>query len=299
MINPQASPKLADVVDSVRPSVVQIAVHLLPSPEHPRPTPPAELAGCFHDSESCIVGTGFFVNSSGDVITAFHVVDGYRGSDGFDHLGIKQIIEILERQRINSEVVIGVSMPHVDNGRLVFAAGTQYGSALVGPTDPAHDLALVKAGSWPFANMPHSYPSSLQATAKAASLSLTRPRDAEDIFACGYAFGELALTTTSGTIASAWNSRPLLRAAAAGFQDPVEVYNVDLRINPGNSGGPVFRLSDRAVIGVAVEGLGTLGIVVPARFVTAFLTSHGVSWTPASADAAPPLNPKKKPRKKD
>jgi hypothetical protein len=45
---------------------------------------------------------------------------------------------------------------------------------------------------------------------------------------------------TSGTIASAWNSLVLVRSAAAGFSEPVEVYEVDLRENFGNSGGPVF-----------------------------------------------------------
>jgi hypothetical protein len=58
---------------------------------------------------------------------------------------------------------------------------------------------------------------------------------------------------------------------------PTDVYWVDLRINPGNSGGPIFRLTDRAVLGMVVELKGgSLGVVVPAKYVVEFLKKNNI-----------------------
>jgi len=241
------------------------------------------------------IGTGFFVNPNGDVVTAFHVVDGFRGKDGTDHPGARQFIEDLTAAGINAKIFVSVSLPNIDEKALgkhnelkITMGGVSADFEVdVMSTDPAHDLALIRPHNNPFTHMPKlfEFPGSKsedlpQAKAKFVTFSAKRPRDAEDIFACGYAFGEPSQITTSGTLASGWNSEVLLRAEAAGFPLPAEVYEVDLRINPGNSGGPVFRLSDQSVIGVAVQSHGSLGVVIPAKFVTAFLTSQGVAWTP-------------------
>jgi len=111
-----------------------------------------------------------------------------------------------------------------------------------------------------------------------------RPRDGEEIFACGFPFGEPGLVTTSGAIASAWKTDLLIAAKAAGVVETVETYWADLRINPGNSGGPVFRTSDQSVLGMAVEFKGTLGVVVPAKYIAEFLKAHAIQWSSA-ADA--------------
>jgi S1-C subfamily serine protease len=299
-IFPQPKPNLADIIDDVRPSVVQVAVHVLLGGQIESVMNAREsFPPCLQRSMNCIVGTGFFVNSDGYVVTAFHVVDGFRGPDGTDHPGAKQLVDLLETGGIHSEVVIGISQPNFDNGSSVIAASTEYYSASIVATDPSHDLAIIKASFGSSDHMPAwiSGPGIADVkmmTRKAVTISKSRPRDAEDIFACGYAFGEPGLITTSGTIASAWNALPLLRAAAAGFPSSVEVYNVDLRINPGNSGGPVFRMSDQSLVGVAVQSLGSLGIAVPAKFVADFLTSQGIPWTMANSDAKPKANPKKK-----
>jgi len=288
-------PKLADVIDGVRPSVVQVIVMMVQSPGHPFPqlSDTSPLGKYFNHSPRLIIGTGFFVNRTGDVVTAFHVVDGFRARDGSEVPGIKKIIDALSAQGIHAEIRIGVALPDVETGRITIAAGTEGFPAVVVATDPSHDLALIRPTVNPFTNMPRTFggPGAAglpQATAKSVTFSLTRPRDAEEIFACGYPFGESGLVTTSGTLASAWNSQILVRSEAAGFPYAQEVYTVDLRINPGNSGGPVFRMSDQAVIGVAVQSLGTLGVVVPSKFVTAFLTSQGVSWNPGETSSKKP-----------
>lgn len=293
----QTTPKLADVIDSIRPSVVQVSVKLVGTPENRFPHAPAALDGCFHGSPICIAGTGFFVNSNGDIVTAMHVVDGFRARDGSDHPGVKQVIEALQAVGIHAELSIGVAMPNVETERITVSSGTFGYSAVLVATDPSHDLALIRPTNNPFTHMPKMFggPGSVglpQATVTYVTFSPARPRDAEDIFACGYPLGEPGLITTSGTLASAWNTMALLRAEAAGFSFPVEVYHVDLRINPGNSGGPVFRMSDQALIGVAVQSLGSLGVVVPAKFVIAFLKAQGVSWTPAKIDSGHSMKPK-------
>jgi len=301
--------KLADVIEIVRPSVVQVYVTLSSTPTSPNAQVPAKYEPCFHRSFSCIIGTGFFVNSNGDVVTALHVVDGYRGRDGTEFPGAKQIIEELRAAGIAAHTSIGISLPNTDETQVpqsnrirVYISGVTEGFPVeVIATDPAHDLALIRPNSNPFTNLPKSKSITVlgpgskddlpHASAKFVKFSLTRPRDSEDIFACGYPFSERNQVTTSGTLASGWNETVLLRAEAAGFSSPAEVYEVDLRINPGNSGGPVFRLSDQSVIGVAVQSHGSLGYVIPAKFVTGFLTSQGVPWTASKTVSGRPKKP--------
>jgi len=289
-------PKLADVIDSVRPSVVQVLVQLIPTggadPRRQLPLaqiPPA-LRGCLSLTGTCILGTGFFVDSDGDVVTAYHVADGYRAADGSETLGVKQVIEMLRAAGVRADLEIGVATPNFEDKAITVASNTEGFPAAFVATDPVHDLALIRPTVNPFAHMQRAFGGPAfagvpQATVKYVTFSPTRPRDAEEIFACGYPFSTPGLVTTSGTVASAWNQQVLIRAAEAGYSSPQDVYTVDLRLNPGNSGGPVFKLSDQSVIGVAVQSFGSLAVVVPSKFVTAFLTSHGVSWTPATTSS--------------
>jgi S1-C subfamily serine protease len=293
-VRSQSEQKLPDLIDSIRPAVVKIVVHIIPSARFPRAGSslnlPAELQPCFNQTRYCILGTGFFVNSEGDVVTAMHVVDGYRSRDGRIFPGFIQIQDELKRAGIDSELEIGISIPNIEKPFSV-TSGTVTYKASVFATKAEHDLAIIRADDNPFTHppqffggsgakdLPHPKPIFVK-------LAIERPRDAEEIFACGYPLGEAGLVTTSGTIGSAWNTQVLLRADAAGFGYQQEVYNVDLRINPGNSGGPVFRTSDSSVIGVAVQSLGSLGVVVPAKFVEAFLREQQRTWTAANLSAS-------------
>jgi S1-C subfamily serine protease len=169
------------------------------------------------------------------------VVDGYRSPDGRGSLGIKQFLEILADSNINGEAAIGVAFPSMEDKTLgmmkvTIAASTQVFAADIVGTDPSHDLAIVRPKGNPFKQMPALFAGAITGPApridvRAVAFSQTRPRDVEAIFACGYPFGEPGLVTTAGTVASAWNTRVLLRPQVAGFNDPVEVYNADLRIN--------------------------------------------------------------------
>jgi S1-C subfamily serine protease len=273
---------LPRLIDAVRPSVVQIAVRI-------SGRAPAEYASYFNGQRVLIVGTGLFVNSAGDVVTAFHVVQGYSvtGPDGkiTPHPGVQEIIAASEAIGTHAELQIGVALPNYESAAITVASGTQYFRAKFGPTDPAHDLAVLQAIDNPFKGMPRIFAGNVGVkvpppSVSAVTLATKRPSDGDDIFACGYPLFSHGLLSTSGKIASAWNSKPLLRASAAGFTNTVEVYELDVQINPGNSGGPVFRSSDQAVIGVVVEVVGSIGVAVPAKQVEKFLDNNKITWQP-------------------
>jgi S1-C subfamily serine protease len=266
---------LSALIDLVRPMVVQVVVRV-------RGETPSQFDACFNGHSSCIAGTGFFINSDGFIVTAFHVLEGYDS-----HPGIKEVIAAVSQIGSQALIQIGVAIPNVENQYITAASGTTYFDAKVVATDPAHDLALIQATVNPFTHMPQSYGGlgargMPQAMAKAVTISTTRPKDGEAIFGCGYPLGSYGLVSTAGNIASAWNNTVLVRAAAAGFSNPVGVYEVDLKTNFGDSGGPVFRTSDQAVIGVDVQTFGSLAIAVPAKFVSAFLDANKISWQPTS-----------------
>ncbi len=70
-VRAQTNSKLPDAIDGIRPSVVKVDVKLVSTPTTPFPKAPDQLKSCFGDGRYCIAGTGFFVNSNGDVVTAF------------------------------------------------------------------------------------------------------------------------------------------------------------------------------------------------------------------------------------
>jgi S1-C subfamily serine protease len=233
-----------------------------------------------------VVGTGFFVNAVGDVVTASHVANGTQGRALLEP-GTQQIIQMLEVNRIHADTVIVVSIPNVENEYLTVASAGKVFPATFVAADAEHDIAIFHATVNPFTNMSKPFGSSgaaglPQATAKFVHLAQERPRDGENIIACGFPFGEPGLVTTSGTIASAWKTETLLAAAANGLSRSVDVYLADLGINRSKSGGPVFRSYDQAVLGMAVESEGSLGVVVPAKYIAEFLKAHGIQWRSAA-----------------
>ena len=273
----------ADLVDLVRPAVVQVAVKISGIPTM-NAIPPS-LANCFRTLSVCTVGTGFFVNSDGDVVTASHVANGGQGNPS--ELGIQQIIQILAARGIQATSIIAVSIPNVETSHIVVSGGIKLFSVELTAVDPQHDIAIFHTKINPFTNMPKTFAGLgtvgfPQTKATFVQLSLRRPRDGEEVFACGFPFGEPGLVITSGAIASAWKSETLI--TAAGTQNPMSIgaYWADLSINPGNSGGPVFRPRDQAVIGMAVESKGNLGVLVPSKYISDFLQIHGIKWNQAT-----------------
>jgi S1-C subfamily serine protease len=258
------------------------------TPLQPETTIPSPLDKCFQNKPACVVGTGFFVNTNGDVVTASHVANGIQARASEPGTpGTQQIIEMLGANAIHASTIIAVSWPNVEARGLTLIGGRTTFPVTLVAADAEHDIAVFHATVNPFTNMPRlfsgpRYAGLPQTRVKFVSLAVGRPRDGEEIFACGFPFGEPGLVTTSGAIASAWKTKTLLTATAAGLLRDVEIYWADLRLNPGNSGGPVFRPRDQAMVGMVVEVKGSLGVLVPAKYVSEFLTAHGIQWRPAT-----------------
>lgn len=278
--------RTTDLIESVRPAVVQVYVRITDVPLPTKPVP-----DCFAATRrTCVVGTGFFMNDAGDVVTASHVAN-----------AAQQIIQTLGSNGIHAEVGIGVNMPNVETKILTFGSNTEGFTAILIATDAEHDIAALHTPINPFTNMPKTFGGTgtenlPQTRATFVHLAVERPRDGEEIVACGFPFGESGLVTTSGTIASAWKTESLLSAkAATTFPRDVDVYWADLRINAGNSGGPVFRVTDSAVLGMAVELKGSLGVVVPAKYIVDFLKSHNIHVPAIAPQTSAPPTPSRLP----
>jgi S1-C subfamily serine protease len=265
----------ADSIEKVRPAVVQVSVRITDAILPNTVSLSKPLQDCFSVIPSvCVVGTGFFINDTGDVVTASHVAD-----------TVQQIIQVLETNGIHAEATIGVNEPNVETKNLIMASGTIGFPVSLIAIDAEHDVAAFRPSVNPFTNMPQTFSgpgtSGLpEPNAAFVRLAVDRPRDGEEIFACGFPFGVPGLVTTSGAIASAWKSEILETAKAAGKTTAVGVFWVDLRVNPGNSGGPIFRMGDQSVLGMVVELKGSLGFVVPARYIAEFLQGHDIPSTP-------------------
>jgi S1-C subfamily serine protease len=264
----------ADLIGKVRSSVVRIKVVVkLGPPNSPTVTPeptsplPPEIANCFHQRVVCLLGTGFFVNDSGDVVTAAHVA-----------MAAQQVVNVLHDHGVDSSISMDVFFPNIEQRGFLFqqsAAG--FTSDVVG-IDREHDIAILRPENRnPFKSMPPvaqvpglNVPPS---TPGFDRISNERPRDGDDVTACGYPFGDPGLVTTTGRIASAWKSEVL---AMSPTQSSIETYWLDVRINPGNSGGPLFRNKDAAVIGEVVQKSelnpadtnNDIGIVIPSKYIS-------------------------------
>lgn len=266
----------ADLIELVRPEVVQVVVRIaLLDTTKPIPFSLNKL----FIRPIFIAGTGFFVNDAGDVVTASHVVNGVPRTG---EPGTQQIIQMLAQHGIHADTLIGVSLPNVDKNGLTISSPTELFPVALVAVDARHDIAVFHATDNPFKSKTKMFsgPGMPQRTTKFVQFATDRPRDGQEVFTCGFPLGEPGMVTTSGAIASAWKTKKLLTATTD--DQAVEVYWADLRVNGGNSGGPLFRISDQAVLGMAVELGGSLGIVVPAKYISAFLTDHGIKWNSAT-----------------
>jgi S1-C subfamily serine protease len=240
---------LPDLIDSVRESVVKIVVVRMDLQETPLPA----SVTCPFTHTSCVVGTGFFVNDSADVVTAAHVVD-----------EVTKVVRQLNALGIPANPVVSIEYRnHVEQNGDTFIGDQLVFPFRVRARDSAHDLAVLS----PTGRVSFHSP--------AAKLDVGRSRDGAEIFACGYPLGALELTTTFGRVATTW---AMYKLSTADYES--EVLRLDLKANIGNSGGPIFDLANHNVIGMAVEQTGeattAIIIAVPAVYVSELLMREHV-----------------------
>jgi S1-C subfamily serine protease len=268
--------ELPEVIDRVRPSVVQVT------------------SAYFAERKS--LGTGFLVSEEAHVITAHHVLEEARDLQA-------------EFPSADIRVGIGIAHPNSENIR----AKLMVTDFEVLGEDSRHDLALLRMKQNPFQGEVRSgIVTSDSLLCRVATLNRDRPRDGDGIAVSGYPLGAMVLLTNTGIVASSWattidvdvldptKDTTYQRTRSAEPTETWDRYLADVQTNPGNSGGPVYSTHDGAVIGVHVASMfadvvakgkpasvagvpltadAGMSVVVPARYVCEMLDRHGVSWT--------------------
>lgn len=275
---------MPDVIDLIRPAVVQISTTIEPSTDEDR----ARLGGKLFAVRP--LGTGFFVSESAHVITAQHVVSGAR-----------QVMVDWPASKVT--VGVGLAVPNSENMRANFNI---VGFEIV-EEDNRHDLALLRLLSNPFDGevrpMIRMGDHEISAMYGVPKLNPTRPRDGVPIAISGYPLDETVLVTNAGMVASSWSVTideiPHPSFPEMTVPDVRDTYLADVQTNPGNSGGPVYGTGDAQVVGILVAGKLTgvlagdqpvtvdglplnadagLSIVAPIKYGIEMLERHGVQW---------------------
>jgi S1-C subfamily serine protease len=232
---------LTEAIESVRPSVVQIALF----------SPTA-------NPNRVVAGTGFWVSSTGLVMTAWHVVNDAR-----------QAIANSPEYKL----ALGQATPNISSPQLNMRGNFNILDCDVVQEDQRHDIALLQAKPNPFDSEQRPFvktpkpETDIYPLLGVAALATSAVEDGERIAVSGYPLSETVLITTSGSVASAFGTdikQANMPGGPAGFTMPdiADIYLADVAVNPGNSGGPFYRVSDGQVIGVCVSfrvGQGAVG----------------------------------------
>ena len=242
-------------IDLIRPAIVQIVVLSSTGVRVP-------------------IGTGFFVNQDGYVVTADHVLRG--GAQIAQKRGFPHFQFALGVARENSETVGAVFI-------LTYAD-------IVG-RNPRRDLAILRLRRNPFRGEMRS---GFVISGREIPLPLgevefdpRQPRDGTAIAVSGFPFAEPVLVTNGGWIGAGWDMEERVSPDPTWFPGATtshyeDAFIADFAADPGNSGGPVYLIDGASVVGVCVAGRGGRGtglmITVPARNVIDLLKKHGVAW---------------------
>ena len=167
------------------------------------------------------VGSGFFVDSEGTVLTNHHVVAGLD----------------------EGEPTAGVAKPTATTVRVKLFDEREFPAEVVG-TDARTDLAVLRVRA--------AVPSRPIAFGDSDTLEV-----GDWVVAIGNPFG-LSHTVSAGIVSGKGRSRDDVPLDPAGYYDFLQT---DASINPGNSGGPLLDLRGQVVgINTAIRGGGAQGI---------------------------------------
>ncbi|SPE33875.1 hypothetical protein SBA2_810023 [Acidobacteriia bacterium SbA2] len=274
------SKSLSQMIDLVRETVVQVAVVL----DNPGTQIPEDLGlRLYFDNGKYVLGTGFFVNEDGDVITAAHV-----------SMATAQTIHKLQERRINSQLHVCLPYPNSESERVKSIHNFVEFSYHPIAVDAVHDVSILSpVGRSPFQGLRplltgRGTENVSRLKPKVAQMYNARPGDGDEVFACGFPVGDNALNTTTGHIATAWGEENIAIVPIGGISKKSEVYKLDLRVNLGNSGGPVFLSANQTVIGIVhgftggAPGEGT-ALIVPTHYIIDILKQNGRSWRPSTS----------------
>lgn len=136
-----------------------------------------------------------------------------------------------------------------DNFSIVTSDGKEYKNAKVVATDPANDIAFMKADAKDL---------------KAAELGDSdKVEVGQTVVAIGNALGQFQNTVTTGVISG--KSRPITAGSGSGTERLTNLLQTDAAINPGNSGGPLVNIEGQVIgINTAVAGSAeNIGFAIP------------------------------------
>lgn len=241
---------LSQSVDRLRNAIVQIGVTTTHSMDEIKHDPSLK------HYEHKTLGTGFFVNSDGYVITANHVVADIKTDK-------------------HTRITVGVAAPHVESAGVKIAENFKIIEAELVDADTLHDLAILKLKTNPFqavfAPLINMKEAELSVpTCIVPELAPRRPKDGQNIAVSGYPFKGNILITNSGYIASSWgveSKEVQVKGAPQGLTtiDLSDVYLADVTVNPGNSGGPVYTVNEGKIIGVCVSQVLSMALTIDAE----------------------------------
>ena len=274
---------LAQAVDHVRPSIVQITFFATDLKDDAH----SQFGSPFVSQP---LGTGFFVSSDGCVITARHVIhEGYRYVEHFR----------ADAKRLH----VGLAQPNTENMRGNFVLV----DFEVLDEDDCHDLALLRLKRNPFKGEVGRMFGNVPLLFDTIVLNPERPKDGTAIGISGYPLGQPVLVTNGGWIATSWAfdiTEVAMPEAPEWFRRPdiADSYLADVEVNPGNSGGPVYLVENGTVVGLCVASKPVpvwdqqgnsvalddkrvlyyssgLTVVVPSCYVIELLRKHGLNWS--------------------